>query len=136
MASISHSSTLTGVPPSVVTASTMTIAPCLCAIWVSTLASDWHPVDVSPCTKPTTFASLFFFSASSSFCGSTGSPHLSSTTTGVPPTRIAFSSMRPPKTPFWQTSTLSPGATMLTKQYSMPTEPGPESGKVSAFFVW
>ena len=52
-----------------------------------------------------------------------------------PPQRTTFSSMRPPKTPFWHTMTLSPGATMLTKQYSMPTEPGPESGKVSAFFV-
>jgi hypothetical protein len=79
---------------------------------------------------------LFFFSASSTFCGSTGSPHLSSTTIGVPPQRITFSSMRPPNTPFWHTTTLSPGATMLTKQNSMPTEPGPESGKVSGFLVW
>jgi len=67
---------------------------------------------------------------------STGSPHLSSIRIGVPPARTTFSSMRPPNTPFWHTITLSPGATMLTKQYSMPTEPGPESGKVSAFLVW
>ena len=53
-----------------------------------------------------------------------------------PPQRMAFSSMRPPNTPFWHTITLSPGATRLTKQYSMPTEPGPESGKVSGLFVW
>ena len=136
MASISHSSTLTGVPPSEVTASTITSAPCLCAICVRSFASDWQPVEVSACTKATSFASLFFFSASSSFCGSTGSPHLSSTTTGDPPQRAAFSSMRPPKTPFWQTITLSPGATRFTKQYSMPTDPGPDSGKVSGFFVW
>src|SRR5205085_2073235 len=130
MASISHSSTFTGEPPSEVTASTITSAPCLCAIWVSSFASEAQPVEVSACTKATSLASRFFFSASSSFCGSTGSPHLSSTTTGVPPQRTAFSSMRPPKTPFWQTITLSPGATRLTKQYSMPTEPGPERGKV------
>src|SRR5436853_598050 len=119
-----------------VVASTITSAPCLCAICVRSFASDWQPVEVSACTKATSFASRFFFSASSSFCGSTGSPHLSSTTTGDPPQRAAFSSMRPPKTPFWQTITLSPGVTMLTKQYSMPTEPGPDSGKVRGFFVW
>ena len=54
---------------------------------------------------------------------------------GVPPARSTFSIMRPPNTPFLQTMTLSPGATRLTKQYSMPTEPGPETGKVSAFLV-
>ncbi len=136
MASISHSSTRTGVPASEVTASTITSAPCLCAICVSSLASDCAPVEVSACTKATTFASLFFFSASSSFCGSTGSPHLSSTSTATPPARTTFSTMRPPNTPFWHTITLSPGTTMLTKQYSMPTEPGPEIGKVSGFLVW
>src|SRR6267378_2755119 len=88
MASISHSSTFTGVPASEVTASTITNAPCLCAIWVSVFASDWQPVEVSACTKATMAASLFFFSASSTFCGSTGSPHLSSTSTGVPQHRI------------------------------------------------
>src|SRR6185503_11655206 len=64
MASISHSSTRTGVPASEVTASTITIAPCLCAICVRSLASDWQPVEVSAWTKATIFASLFFFSAS------------------------------------------------------------------------
>ncbi len=54
----------------------------------------------------------------------------------MPPQRTTFSSMRPPNTPFWHTTTLSPGATRLTKQYSMPTEPGPEIGNVSGFFVW
>ena len=44
--------------------------------------------------------------------------------------------MRPPKTPLRHTITLSPGATMFTKQYSMPTEPGPDTGKVSALSVW
>ncbi len=55
---------------------------------------------------------------------------------GVPPQRSTFSIMRPPNTPLRQTMTLSPGATMLTKQNSMPTEPGPEIGKVSGFLVW
>jgi hypothetical protein len=54
----------------------------------------------------------------------------------MPPARSTFSIMRPPKTPLRQTMTLSPGATMFTKQYSIPTEPGPETGNVSAFFVW
>ena len=31
---------------------------------------------------------------------------------------------------------IQPGATMLTKQYSIPTEPGPDTGKVSGFLVW
>src|SRR5712671_7166314 len=60
MASISHSSTLTGVPPSEVTASTITSAPCLCAICVRSFASDCAPVEVSAWTNPTTLASLFF----------------------------------------------------------------------------
>ena len=43
--------------------------------------------------------------------------------------------MRPPKTPFWQTITLSPGSTRLTKHASMPAEPGAETGIVSSLFV-
>src|SRR4026208_2060903 len=78
MASISHSSTFTAVPPSAVTAWPTTSAPYLCAIWVSSFASDCAPVEVSACTNATTCASLFFFSASSSFCGSTGPPPFSS----------------------------------------------------------
>ena len=50
-----------------------------------------------------------------------------------PPQRSTFSIMRPPNTPLRHTMTLSPGATMLTKQNSMPTEPGPEIGNVSGF---
>ena len=94
------------------------------------------PVEVSAWTKATTLASRFFLSASSSFCGVTGSPQLSSTITATPPARSTFSIMRPPNTPLRQTTTLSPGATILTKQYSMPTEPGPDTGNVSGFFVW
>jgi hypothetical protein len=44
--------------------------------------------------------------------------------------------MRPPNTPLRQTITLSPGSTMFTKHISIPTEPGPETGKVTAFWVW
>ena len=51
----------------------------------SVFASDCTPVEVSACTNATRRASGFFFSASSSFCGSIGSPHSSSTTIGVPP---------------------------------------------------
>jgi hypothetical protein len=76
------------------------------------------------------------FNASSTLCGSTGSPHSCSTTTGVPPQRSTFSIMRPPKTPLRATITLSPGRTRFTKQYSMPTDPGPDTGKVSGFLVW
>src|SRR3954465_3898154 len=50
-ASIFHSSTSTGVPPSDVTASTIANESCLCAICTSVFASDWQPVDVSACTK-------------------------------------------------------------------------------------
>ena len=121
-----HSSTFTGEPPSEVTASMITSASCLCAISASSFASDWTPVEVSVCTNATTRASGFFFSASSTLFGSTGVPHSSSTTIGTPPQRSTFSSIRPPNTPLRQTTTLSPGATMLTKQYSIPTEPGPE----------
>ena len=62
------------------------------------------------------------------FRGKTGSPHVPSTMIGVALHRSTFSIMRPPNTPFRHTTTLSPGATMLTKQLSMPTEPGPEIG--------
>ena len=123
-------------PASEVTASTIVSAPCLWATETSVFASDCTPVEVSACTKATMRASGFFLSASSSLLGSQGSPHASSTTTAMPPARSTFSIMRPPNTPFLHTTTLSPGATMFTKQYSMPTEPGPETGKVSAFFVW
>ena len=75
-------------------------------------------------------------SASSSFCGLICSPQPSSTTTGTPPQRSTFSIMRPPNTPLRHTITLSPGATRFTKQYSMPTDPGPDIGNVSAFLVW
>ena len=131
-----HSSTSTGVPPSEVTQSTMVSMLYWCAIATSALASDCTPVEVSACTKATILASRLALQASSSFCGSMGEPQSASTITGVPPQRSTFSIMRPPNTPLRQTMTLSPGATMFTKQYSMPTEPGPETGKVSGFLVW
>jgi hypothetical protein len=131
-----HASTRTGVPPSEVTASMITIAPCFFAIAASVFASDCAPVDVSAWTNARIFASGFFPNASSTFCGSTGLPHSSSTITAVPPQRSTFSSMRPPNTPLRHTITFVPGATRLTKQYSMPTEPGPETGNVRELSVW
>ena len=44
--------------------------------------------------------------------------------------------MRPPKTPFWQTTTVSPGSTRFTKHSSIPAEPGPETGMVRRLSVW
>jgi hypothetical protein len=44
--------------------------------------------------------------------------------------------MRPPKAPLRQMITWSPGSTRLTKHASMPTEPGPDTGKVISFVVW
>src|SRR5690554_1577859 len=135
-ASAPQASTSTGVPPREVTVSTMVSAPYLLAIWHSVCASDWAPVEVSACTKATTATPGLAFSASSSFCGSTGLPHSSSTTMAVPPQRSTFSIMRPPNTPLRHTMTLSPGSTRFTKHASMPTEPGPDIGKVRALFVW
>ena len=114
----------------------MVSASYLCAISTRVFASERAPVEVSACTNATTRASRFALRASSSFSGLTGEPQSSSTTIGMPPQRSTFSIMRPPNTPLRQTMTLSPGATMFTKQYSMPTEPGPDTGKVSGFFVW
>ena len=74
--------------------------------------------------------------AASTFSRLTGSPQLSSTIIAMPPQRSTFSFMRPPKTPFWHTMTVSPGDTRFTKQASIPAEPGAEMGRVSAFWVW
>ena len=49
--------------------------------------------------------------------------------------RTTFSRMRPPNTPFWQTTTVSPGSTRLTKAASMPADPGAEIGTVNALRV-
>ena len=68
------------------------------------------------------------FNAASTLSGSTAVPQSSSTTMAVPPQRSTFSFMRPPNTPLRQTITLSPGSTRLTKQVSMPAEPGAETG--------
>ena len=51
------------------------------------------------------------------------------------PIRSTFSFMRPPKTPFWQTITVSPGEIRLTKQVSMPADPGADTGRVRSFSV-
>src|SRR5487761_2635670 len=136
MASMSHSSTLTGEPPSEVIASTMTKQPYRCATSTSVFASDRAPVEVAAWTKATNFVSGLAFSASSSFCGSTARPQSSCTITAMPPQRSTFSFMRPPNTPFWHTMTLSPGSTRLTKQVSIPAEPGAETGMVNSLAAW
>jgi hypothetical protein len=55
--------------------------------------------------------------------------------TALAPQRLTFSFMRTPNTPLMQTTTVSPGCTRLTKQASMPTEPGPEIGIVKVLEV-
>ena len=51
------------------------------------------------------------------------------------PWRSATSHIRSPKTPLTPTTTGSPGRTKLTKEASMPAEPVPLTGRVSAFVV-
>ena len=123
-------------PPSDVTVSAITSAPCAWAIAAMASASLRTPVDVSACTNETRRTSGSAASAASSLSSETGVPQSSSTTTGTPPQRLTFSSWRPPNTPLMQTSTLSPGSTRFTKHVSMPTEPGPETGNVTRFSVW
>src|SRR5690606_24870479 len=110
-ASSPQSSTSNGVPPSEVTASTMVRQPCRCASAAKVWASDCAPVEVSACTNARTLASGLALSTDSTLLASTAAPQLSSTITAMPPQRSTFSFMRPPKTPFWQTTTLSPGST-------------------------
>ena len=117
-------------PPSEVTVSAMTSAPCAWAIAAIASALLPTPVEVSAWTNETILTSGFSASASSTLSREMGVPQSSSTTTGTPPVRSTFSSCRPPKAPLRHTSTLSPGSTRLTKQVSMPTEPGPDTGKV------
>ena len=93
------------------------------------------PVDVSAWTTARTLASGCAARASSSRWGSTGVPQSASTRTISAPTRRATSHMRSPKTPLTPTITVSPGSTRFTKQASIPAEPVPEIGSVSAFVV-
>ncbi len=51
------------------------------------------------------------------------------------PVRPTTSTMRPPNTPFTPTTTVSPGPTKLTMAASIPADPVPDTGKVSAFDV-
>ena len=135
IASTPHWSTNTSMPPSEVTASTMDSASWRAARAQSDAALLATPVDVSAWTKARMAASGWLSKAASTLVRLTGSPHLSSTMMAVPPQRSTFSFMRPPNTPFWQTMTLSPGDTRLTKHASMPAEPGADIGSVSALLV-
>ena len=123
-------------PPSDVTVSAITSAPCACAMVAIASALLPTPVDVSACTKETMRMSGFASNAHSTLSSEIGVPQSSSTTTGTPPVRSTFSSCRPPKAPLRQTSTLSPGSTRFTKQVSMPTEPGTGDREGHRFSVW
>src|SRR6266511_5519002 len=101
-----HPSTSTGMPPSDVTATTAKSRAC---------GYD--------------FAAWMRFSVSSGF------PHSSSTRTTSAPQRIATSHLRLPKTPLTATTAMSPGSSRLTKHASMPAEPVPLIGSVSALRV-
>ena len=74
--------------------------------------------------------------ASSRRCGSIARPHGSSTRTTSAPQRRATSHMRSPNTPLTPMITVSPGSSRLTKQASIPAEPVPLIGNVSALAVW
>ena len=90
------------------------------------------PVEVSACT---TAINAGEGCAARSWAGSSGSPHLASTRTISAPWRQATSHMRSPKTPFTPTTTGSPGRTKLTNEASMPADPVPLTGSVSALPV-
>ena len=62
-----------------------------------------------------------------------GVPTRSSTRTTSAPQRRATSHMRSPNTPLAPTIAVSPGSSRLTKHASMPAEPVPLIGSVSAF---
>ena len=62
-------------------------------------------------------------------------PHSASTRTTSAPPRRATSHIRSPNTPLTPTIAVSPGSSRLTKHASMPAEPVPEIGRVSAFSV-
>ena len=95
------------------------------------------PVDVSACTTASsTRAADAAACASSSRCGSIARPHGSSTRTTSAPQRRATSHMRSPNTPFTPMIAVSPGSSRLTKHASIPAEPVPLIGSVSAFAVW
>ncbi len=90
------------------------------------------PVEVSACTTAITVGASW---ARASDAGSRGSPHGASTRTTSAPWRAATSHMRSPNRPFTPTTTGSPGLTRLAKAASMPDEPVPLSGNVSALAV-
>ena len=90
------------------------------------------PVEVSACTTAMIAGAGW---ADRSRCGSIGSPHGASTRTTSAPSRPATSHIRSPKTPLTPTTTGSPGRTKFTNDASMPAEPVPLTGSVSAFDV-
>ena len=90
------------------------------------------PVEVSACTTAMIAGDGW---AASRRSGSIGSPHAASTRTTSAPRRAATSHIRSPKTPLTPTTTGSPGRTKFTNDASMPADPVPLTGSVSAFDV-
>ena len=73
--------------------------------------------------------------ASSRAPGSSGRPHGASTRTTSAPQRRATSHIRSPKRPLTPITTMSPGPTVLTNAASMPADPVPDTGRVTALPV-
>ena len=123
---MSHSSTSTGEPPSEVTASTIVSASCLCAISTSVFASDSTPVEVSACTNATSLRIRVLLQRVFELLRIDRlAPFV------LDDDRRCRRSARRSRSCGRRTrrcgtrSPCRPGATRLTKQYSMPTEPGP-----------
>ncbi len=94
--------------------------------------SERTPVDVSAWTTAITFGAGC---AARTRSASTGVPHSWSTTTTSAPQRAATSARRCPNRPFTATTQTSPGPSTLTTAASIPADPVPLIGSVSALAV-
>ena len=132
-ASMPHPSTSTGMPPSDVTVSTSSSVSVCCSA-ASGAISFSTPVDVSACTTASS-ARLRVARAARRAAAADRSrgPTAASTRTTSAPHRRATSHMRSPNTPLTPMIAVSPGSSRLTKHASMPAEPVPLIGSVSAF---
>ena len=131
-----HASTSTGMPPSDVTVSTQQQRVGVLQR-ARAARSRSRRRSTSPRARPRAGARPGARRcASSRRCGSIARPHGSSTRTTSAPQRRATSHMRSPNTPLTPTITVSPGSSRLTKHASIPAEPVPLIGNVSALAVW
>jgi hypothetical protein len=131
VASMSHASSATAMPPSEVTQSSTTSAPAPRAARAIASTGWQAPVDVSACTNATSDGRTRAITAAIASSSST-EPHSASTRVTRAPWRLATSHMRSPKTPATPITTSSPGSTRFWKQVSMPPLPV-ASGIVSRF---